>query len=116
MILVLTVAVCGCTSGNPQGNTGATLSMSPTVSVVTGSGSCGFTTCHGLSLACGPNPPQVCTMEYALGDKCRQYAYCDGSEGSCRLVTSQQFDTCKSCIQRCGGADPAEIFTCEEKC
>jgi hypothetical protein len=31
-------------------------------------------------------------------------------------VTTPQYDSCKACIQKCGGADPAEIFTCEEKC
>jgi hypothetical protein len=81
-----------------------------------GISSCGFTTCHGLDLACGANPPHVCTMEYALGDKCRQYAYCSGAGGSCRLVTTTAYDKCKACVQKWGGANTTGIFICDEKC
>jgi hypothetical protein len=116
VILVLIAMSSGCTSSQTPGNTGAVLPVSPTLPIDTGTSSCGFTTCHGLDLACGTNPPQVCTMEYALGDTCRQYAYCTGTGGSCQLVTTAQFDRCKVCVQTCGGADTTEIFTCEEKC
>jgi hypothetical protein len=78
--------------------------------------SCGFTTCHGLDLACGRDPPQICTAVYQTGDKCRQYAYCTDAGGECTLVTTPEFDTCKSCIEQCGGADETEILLCEEKC
>lgn len=107
--LILIALIAGCTSSPTQGGT---------VPTVTGNfaAACGFTTCHGLDLACGPNPPQVCTQEYQLGDKCRQFATCSNANGSCHLVTTPQYDSCKACIQKCGGADPAEIFTCEEKC
>jgi hypothetical protein len=115
-ILVLIALCSGCSTSAPPGNNGSVLPMSPTVTAGTGTSSCGFTTCHGLDLACGTNPPQVCTMEYALGDKCRQYAYCSGAGGSCRLVTTAAYDQCKACIQKCGGADTTEIFICEEKC
>ena len=76
---------------------------------------CEFTSCHGLDLVCGPNPPQTCPAIYQLGDKCRQYAFCSMAGGTCRLVTNPQFEVCKSCIDNCGG-DQAEILTCEEKC
>ena len=113
---ILTVLITGCTSF-PQG--GAVPTATPTIATTpppTLSSTCGFTGCHGLDLACGPNPPQVCTAIYQLGDKCRQYAYCSTTNDTCRLVTTRQFDTCKTCIGKCGGADPAEIFSCEEKC
>jgi hypothetical protein len=127
--LILVILIAGCMSGSPGGGTVPT--TSPPLTFVTPSGTlvipsgtagepeastCGLTSCHGLDLACGPNPPQVCTMEYQLGDKCRQFATCSNANGSCRLVTTPQFDSCKACVQKCGGADPAEIFTCEEKC
>jgi len=116
VILILITSIAGCTSGPPAGSAGSAPPISPSVSAGAGTSSCGFTTCHGLDLACGTNPPRVCTQEYALGDKCRQYAYCSGAGGSCQLVTTVQYDQCKACIQRCGGADTTEIFTCEEKC
>ncbi|MGA2912343.1 MAG: hypothetical protein ABSE07_02375 [Methanoregula sp.] len=113
-ITVLAMLIAGCTSSQ-QG--GAVPPVSPSVATTTATSfTCGFTNCHGLDLACGPNPPQVCPMYYQLGDKCRQYAYCSNTSGSCSLVTTQQFASCKSCIERCGGADPAEILSCEEKC
>jgi hypothetical protein len=114
--LILAVLAAGCTAGTPGGTTG---SQVPTASSGPGGltgNSCGFTTCHGPDLACGPNPPQVCTAVYTLGDKCRQYASCDSSGGSCRLITTPQYDSCLACIKKCGGADATEIFTCEEKC
>jgi len=113
--LVLAVLAVGCT-GTPGGTT---VSPAPTANGGPGGltgNSCGFTSCHGADLACGPNPPQVCTAMYTLGDKCRQYASCDSSGGGCRLVTTQQYDSCLACIRKCGGADATEIFTCEEKC
>ena len=113
---ILTMLIAGCTSF-PQG--GAVPTATPTIATTpppTLSSTCGFTSCHGLDLACGPNPPQVCTAIYQLGDKCRQYAYCSTTNDTCRLVTTRQFETCKTCIGKCGGADPAEILSCEEKC
>jgi hypothetical protein len=58
-------------------------------------------------------------MEYRLGDKCRQYAQCSTTGGSCTLVTSPQFTACKSCIENCEKSvlnDPQGAFACEEKC
>jgi len=77
---------------------------------------CGFTSCHGLDLSCGYNPPQVCTALYQLGDKCRQLAYCNATGGSCTFVSTPEFEACKRCVNQCGGADSTEIFLCEEKC
>jgi hypothetical protein len=80
---------------------------------------CGFTSCHGLDLACGMDAPQMCTMEYRIGDKCRQYASCDTSGGSCGLVTGPKFTACKACVDQCqiaASADTLAAFSCEEKC
>ena len=70
--------------------------------VTTVQSSCGFTTCHGPDLACGSNTPQSCSGKYQSGDICRQYAQCSsGSDGSCTLVTSQQFASRKACVENC---------------
>ena len=149
VMLALTLFVAGCTSSSPgvtnvpPVTTVTTVTILPavttlpivtisttativtiispeTTATIAGESSCGITTCHGLELACGKNAPQVCTMEYRLGDKCRQYAECiTGSSGSCTLVTSPQFASCKSCVETCGNTtvnDPQKAFACEEKC
>jgi hypothetical protein len=107
-ITFLALLAAGCTAP-AQGGTAP-----PVVTDLSPAG-CGFTSCHGLDLACG-QPPQACTATYQLGDRCRQYAYCTNANGSCTLVRTAAFDTCKSCMDRCGGADSTEILTCEEKC
>jgi len=116
-LLVILVIVAGCTApstGTPQA-TPLPATPAPTVPA----GSCGLTTCHGLDLACGSDTPQVCTMEYRLGDKCRQYARCDSSGGTCRLVTDPQFASCKSCVEQCAakaGSNGQAVFECEATC
>ena len=119
--LAAAVLVAGCTT--TSSDTKAVPPVSPAVTVTgpSGASSCGFTTCHGLDLVCGTNAPEVCDMSYRVGDKCRQYARCDSSGGSCTLVTSPQFDSCKSCVGRCEAiksttTDPAMVFECESKC
>jgi hypothetical protein len=80
---------------------------------------CGFTSCHGLDLACGMDAPQMCTMEYRIGDKCRQYAHCDTSGGRCTLAFEPKFTACKACADKCqvqAGPDGLAAMTCEEKC
>jgi hypothetical protein len=118
-LLAAGVLVAGCISASSGTKIVPPVSPSTTATGSPGVTSCGFTTCHGLDLACGANAPEVCTMEYRLGDKCRQYARCDSSSGSCRLVTDEKFDTCKSCVELCAAretADPAAAFDCEAKC
>ena len=112
-IAAFAVLIAGCIS--PPQN-GPAPPISPMVTTITPSSTCGFTSCHGLTLECGPNPPEICTAIYQIGDKCRQYAYCNNTGGTCSLVTTPQFTSCKSCVEKCGGADPAEILSCEEKC
>jgi hypothetical protein len=108
---ILTLIVAGCISPAPGGAAPPVATMTtPALST------CGFTSCHRLDLACGSRSPEVCTALYQLGDKCRQYAYCSTSGGTCTLVRTPAFDACRSCIEQCGGADATEIFTCEEKC
>jgi len=75
--------------------------------------------CHGLDIKCGPNPAQVCTMEYQLGDKCLQYAKCGVVDGTCQQISDPQFDACKSCVQKCQndfGNDQIKMFDCENNC
>jgi hypothetical protein len=117
-LLIVLLLAAGCTSpsnGSPQATP---VPVNPAVTVPVGS-SCGLTTCHGLDLACGPDFPQVCTMEYRLGDKCRQFVRCDSSGGSCNLVTDPKYTSCKSCVEQCTakvGSDGTSAFECEAKC
>jgi len=81
--------------------------------------SCGLMNCHGLDLACGTNPPEVCTMEYKLGDRCRKFVHCESSGGSCMLVKDAGFSTCKACVEKCelrAGGNTNSALSCEEKC
>ncbi len=119
-VLAVTLLVAGCTSATHSGNANVapgTTPVSPGNPVGT---TCGFTSCHGLDLACGNHAPEACTMLYQMGDKCRRYAQCtSGSDGSCSLVTSPQFASCRACVEQCGrsaGSDPQQAFACEEKC
>ena len=113
------VLVAGCTSAPPDTKP---LPPQTTPSGAPGASSCGFTTCHGLDLACATNAPEVCDLSYRVGDKCRQYAHCSsGSDGTCTLVTSPEFDSCKSCVERCEAiksstTDPSMVFECESTC
>jgi len=101
-ILIMALIIAGCTAPAPT---------NPPQE------SCGFTTCHGLDLACSPDAPEVCDLSYRLGDKCRQYARCDSSGGTCTLVTDPEFAPCKACVEECEKySDPQAAFACEEKC
>ncbi|MGB8308588.1 MAG: hypothetical protein WCE65_02005 [Methanoregula sp.] len=117
-LLIAGILASGCTSTSPGG--GSLPTMPTTIPAVTLSGSsCGLTPCHGLDLACSPNPPQECSMVYELGDKCRVYARCDTSGGSCRLVENATFDACKACVEQCAsnaGSNGPAAFACEAKC
>lgn len=80
---------------------------------------CGIQNCHGPVLSCGPEPVEMCTMEYQLGDKCRQRAACRVVNGSCRAVGFGGYDDCVSCVAACmnnSTGDLSRIFTCESKC
>lgn len=80
---------------------------------------CGRENCHGLDIKCGPNPAEVCTAMYALGDKCLQYAECAIVDGQCGLKLSERFNTCKSCVDKCSKqyqSDVVKMFECESQC
>lgn len=80
---------------------------------------CGIENCHGLDIACGPNPAEVCTMVYQLGDKCRRFAQCGIVNGSCQQIQNQDFEDCKACVQRCEaefGDFADKLFECESRC
>ena len=120
LILVVTVLGSGCTTGLPDGTPTPTTIPATITPGNPGRPDCGLTPCHGLDIACGPDIPEVCTAVYQLGDKCRQFAHCDvDSNGTCRIITTQEFDMCKSCVQAClneSRYDPSKSFACEEKC
>jgi hypothetical protein len=82
------------------------------------SGECGIENCHGMDIVCGPNPAEICTMIYMLGDKCRQFASCGMVEGKCAPILSEQFNSCKACVENCVAThgDNIEMFSCESDC
>jgi len=77
---------------------------------------CQITSCHGLDIMCGNEYPQMCTMEYRLGDFCREFASCKTVQGNCQLVESEIFESCKSCVESCTQSDPIDSFACEDIC
>jgi len=79
---------------------------------------CEVANCHGLEIECG-KPIEMCTMIYQLGDRCRQYAKCGMVNGNCRQIENTEFNTCKSCAQKCEkefSGDPDKAISCESKC
>lgn len=84
-------------------------------------GKCGIENCHGMDITCGPNIPEMCTMEYQVGDICRQFARCEKVNGKCRLVEDRKFENCKSCVEKCqreyqNPADQIKFSQCESEC
>ncbi len=80
---------------------------------------CGFENCHGLDIRCGQNIAEICTTDYQLGDKCRQYAKCEVNEGQCGFSLNSDFLDCKKCVEQCESDFSNEIdkiFACESKC
>jgi len=119
IILILAIFSSGCTD-TPKTKpdpSGSNVTVSP---VTTGSSSpCGITSCHGMDIHCGSDVPDVCTAEYQPGDKCRQYAKCSDEGGTCRMIPSQTFDSCKSCVEQCltqYGQNYTAVTDCERKC
>jgi hypothetical protein len=80
---------------------------------------CGIENCHGLDIICGENVADFCTMEYQLGDSCRKFARCEMRNGKCQMTPSDNFDECKTCVEKCkddfSESDP-EIWNCESDC
>jgi len=76
---------------------------------------CGMENCHGLDITCGSNVPDACTMEYQIGDGCRQYAKCEMKDDECVMKESNQFENCKSCVEDCLDKfenDSDKLFLC----
>lgn len=119
-VLLVTVIAAGCTTPTPPGTTPVpTVLPTPSPTEVTQAVTCQFTSCHGLDLSCGVSEPRMCTMEYALGDRCRQYARCVSNGGTCTLATDPAFASCKDCVEQCSiraGADSISAYDCESKC
>lgn len=80
---------------------------------------CGIENCHGLDIVCGSNIAEMCTREYRLGDKCRQFAECGILNGVCQQIENLKFNECKSCVQKCERdfeGNSIEMFNCESRC
>lgn len=84
-------------------------------------GKCGIENCHGLDIVCGSDVPEMCTLEYQVGDLCRQFARCETISGKCQLVKEAKFEDCKSCVEKCqenfpNSDDQIEFSQCESDC
>ena len=77
---------------------------------------CGIENCHGLDITCGPEVPDACTMDYQLGDFCRQFSVCEVIDGECQLVPNEIYDRCVECIKECEGLGGEPAFECEAEC
>lgn len=83
------------------------------------SGKCGIENCHGLDISCGPNIAQICDEMFMVGDQCRKYVSCQTKDGECQLISSSEFDGCKSCVEECKNLykdDGVNLFECAGKC
>ncbi len=99
--------------------TTTTITVNSTTTTINQNQVCELETCHGLDIKCGSNPRNICTMEYAMGDKCLQYVKCGIQNGKCQQILNSQFSECKSCIQACINTNTdnsMEMFECESKC
>ncbi len=119
ILLILAILSSGCADilKTKPDTSGSNITVSP---VTTSSLSpCGITSCHGMDIRCGSDIPDMCTAVYQTGDKCRQYAICTTDGGTCRMVPSQEFDTCKSCVEQCLGQydkNYSGLTDCERRC
>ncbi|VAX38002.1 hypothetical protein MNBD_UNCLBAC01-2090 [hydrothermal vent metagenome] len=80
---------------------------------------CGIENCHGLDVQCGSNVVEMCTEMYAFGDRCRVYAKCEIKDDECVLFESEEFQSCKKCVQACAekyADDILEESFCESTC
>ena len=124
IVLLAAILLAGCTlpGSKPASTPAATPTPAPETTaapVATATLSCGLMQCHGIDVTCGPNPPQACTTQYKLGDRCRKYLHCESRGGTCVLVKDAGFSSCKTCTDECdmaAGPDLDEAQRCEEKC
>ncbi len=80
---------------------------------------CGIQECHGTTLTCGSNVPEMCTMQYEIGDRCRQYFFCSVLGGTCKADPSQKFQQCVQCASQCKSQypnDSVNMMECESSC
>ena len=109
LLLGMLVLLAGC-AGNEVGD-------EPPVIVEPSDEACGIESCHGLDIVCGSNVPEVCTMEYRLGDFCREFAECEVIEGQCQFMENSTFFACKECVETCEDPDdPEGALECEDVC
>lgn len=78
-------------------------------------GECGIANCHG-PVECG-KPVGMCTLEYRLGDFCREFATCEATARGCGVVASKKYTACIDCVSKCEKiSDPQQAFACETQC
>lgn len=77
---------------------------------------CGLENCHGLSFSCGRDVPDACTMNYQIGDFCRQYAICETINNECQMVPNKTLDKCVNCVKPCEELEGEAAFKCESDC
>jgi hypothetical protein len=77
---------------------------------------CGIEQCHGLEVTCGQNVPEFCTAIYQLGDFCQQFVNCRTVENECKMMETEKFEACKTCVSKCERIEGVEAFDCEAEC
>lgn len=78
-------------------------------------GECGIANCHG-PVECGV-PVEMCTLEYRLGDFCREFATCEATAKGCALTQTKRYTACIDCVAKCEqNSDPQQAFACETQC
>jgi hypothetical protein len=120
VMVVAAILVMGCTSNSQPV---AVVTTEPTATVVPTEVptlvACGIENCHGLTVTCGPNTATSCTSIMDPGDRCRKYASCQVTSGSCQLVTDPKFDKCVNCVEECQKSfinNPNQVSDCSQSC
>ncbi|GIW63690.1 MAG: hypothetical protein KatS3mg091_492 [Patescibacteria group bacterium] len=91
----------------------------PTDQQINSSSGCFVSNCHGLEIECGPVKAEFCTMEYVIGDVCRQFSQCGIVNNSCQPIYNEKFSVCRDCVKNCieqHQENTENLFDCEAKC
>lgn len=80
---------------------------------------CEIENCHGLTIECGKNKAEACTLMYQIGDRCRNFASCQIVNQTCKHVKTPQFMRCEACVLECiskFSSQPDLLYQCESQC
>ncbi len=86
-----------------------------------GAEECRVTNCHGMDITCGRTEQLPCDLMYMVGDRCREFAECVETGGTCRFRSNPKFESCKVCVEKCiadfrSPDQMVEQLSCESAC